>query len=133
MKPLTRDLAISLGTVIVLVSVILVFGRSCQSGVLGSLELRVVNDTARTVQIQPCWDVQCLDTHGLPPAVLRPRASKDETWLPNVGGGVVVVGVQRPGAKPWQIAGCLISTYAPGQKLGTVRLSQQRACFQGGG
>ncbi len=58
-------------------------------------DLRVVNDTHRTVTIQPCWDLDCLDTHGLHacghsrpairsrrPVTSRPTA-EDKSWWPS--------------------------------------------------
>ena len=134
LKPLQRDLAIAGGIMVALLAGILIGARGCQSGVLGSFDPRIVNDTKQTVQVQPCWDPQCLDTHGMPAAVLHPGASTvvADRW-PNDIGGVIVIDVQKPGAKRWQIGTCIVGFYAPGQKAGTVRVSKHQACPKGGG
>ena len=93
-------------------------------------DLKVVNDTHRTVTIQPCWDLVCLDTHGLPPAVIAPGSSVHSGGnFPTDQGAEIVVAIRKPGGKPWEFSSCLITGFAAHQDTGVVRVSHARKCF----
>ncbi len=131
MAPITRAFVVTVG--IVLVLAIFMFAlRDWRGGEIGYVDLRVVNNTPRTVQIQPCWDLDCLNTAGLRARILRPRESVHVggQW-PNDVDQKIVVAIQRPGAKPWQFEGCLVTLFRSGQKWGDVRVSHLRPCFTG--
>ncbi len=94
-------------------------------------DLKVVNDTHRSVTIQPCWDLVCLDTKGLPASVIAPGSSVHSAGhFPTDRGGEVVVAIRKPGGKPWEFSSCLITAFAPQQDTGVVRVSHARKCFR---
>jgi hypothetical protein len=128
--PIVRAFLASLAGVVAIFGLIVGIG-SCQHGI-GWFHVRVVNDTRRPVTIQPCWDPDCLNFRGLPAAVIRPGAARTEppAW-PNDAGQQIVLAIHKPGGKPWQFAGCLVTSYVQGQTTGTVRVSQMRPCFTG--
>ena len=131
MGPITRALVAS-GAVILVLAIVIFALRGWSGTQIGFFDLRVVNDTHRTVQIQPCWDVDCHDTHGLRAKILRPGKAVfvRGDWANDIGQRIVVA-VQRPGAKSWQFEGCLVTLFSARQKGGDVRVSQQRPCFTG--
>lgn len=105
-----------------------VVSSGCQWDETKFFDLRVVNDTHRTATIRPCWDLDCLNMHGMPITVLRPgRSHHEDEWWANDTGLRVSVAVLKPGGR--RIVGCLITSYAQGQPSGVVRLSQERPCF----
>ena len=104
---------------------------ACQWDETRFFDLRVVNNTHRTVRIRPCWDVNCLDMSGMRVAVLRPGDTQDEGSLwTNDAGEEVSVAVLGPVGKQ-HIIGCLITSFKPGQPKGLVRMSQERPCISG--
>lgn len=131
MGPVTRALVAS-GAVILVLAILIFSLRGWGGTQIEFFDLRVVNDTHRTVQIQPCWDVDCRDTHSLPAKILRPRkaAHAGGKWSNDIGQEIVVA-VRQPGAKPWQFEGCLVTQFSAGQKRGDVRVSRLRPCFTG--
>ncbi len=99
---------------------------ACQWDETRFFDLRVVNDTHRTVKIQPCWDTYCLDMSKLPVTALPPGASHHEaSWWPNDSGDQVSVAVRSPGRRGFL---CLTTTYGPGQPSGVVRVSRRAPC-----
>lgn len=93
------------------------------------LDLRVVNDTRRTVTVQPCWDFYCLDTLGLSAHVLKPgRSVHERDEFSTDIGKKIVVAIRKPGGKRWQFSACMITTFAPGQPSAVVRVSDARPC-----
>ena len=112
---------------VVAVAVVFLFQPTSK---ISFFDLRVVNDTQRSVTIQPCWDLVCLDTHGLPDAVIAPgRSVQEGGHFPTDRGGAIVVAIRKPGGKPWEFSSCLISSFAAHQDTGVVRVSHARQCF----
>jgi hypothetical protein len=94
------------------------------------LDLHIVNDTHETVTVQPCWDLDCLDIHGLRAEVLRPGGSVLATnqWPTDVG-GEIATGIRKPGSNPRKFYGCIYTGAAPGQQTAIARVSHAHACF----
>jgi hypothetical protein len=99
---------------------------------IGFVDVRIVNDTHRTVTIQPCWDLNCLDIRGLQPHVVRPGRSVDVTgeYTSDVG-HEIAIGIRKRGGKPWQFSSCVVTGTAAGQRIGLVRVSKAQPCFTG--
>jgi hypothetical protein len=126
---LRRDFAIVLAATGVIVALILLFGPKSK---ISFLDLRVVNDTHRTVTIQPCWDLDCLDFRGLQPSVIQAGRSVHVTghYATDVG-HEIVVGIRKPGGKPWQFSSCMVTGTAAGQPKDVIRVSKAQPCFTG--
>jgi len=124
-----KELLIAAAVFVPIVAVILLWRPSSK---ITFFDLRIVNDTHRTVTVHPCWDLDCLDINGLPASVLRPGASVDSAgnFTTDVG-HEIVVGIRKPGGKPWQFSACMMIATAPGQPTGVVRVSKARPCFTG--
>src|SRR5947209_1545304 len=87
-------------------------------------DLKIVNDTHRTVTVHPCWDIDCHDVVGLPASVLRPGRSVHSAGnFPTDSGHEIVVGIHKPGAEVNVFSSCIVTASAPGQKTGVVRVS----------
>jgi hypothetical protein len=125
-----KELLIGLAVFVPIFAVVLLW-RPGQK--ISFLDLRIVNDTQRTVTVQPCWDADCLDIHGLHAAVLRPGRSVHATnqWPTDVGQGLIVVGIRKPSGNPRTFSACIVTASAPGQKTGLVRVSHARPCLTG--
>ncbi len=122
-----RDILIVLAIMAVSFTLILLFGPKSR---ITFFDLRVLNDTNRTVTVQPCWDLDCIDFHGLAPAVLRPGRSFHSTGhFPTDVGHLITLGIRKPGGKPGEFSSCLAKATAPGQQKGLVRVSSAQACF----
>ena len=95
-------------------------------------DLRIVNDTQRTVRVHPCWDINCINITGLPESTLRPGQSVHSSgnFATDVG-NEIVVGIRKPGGKVWQFSSCMMITAPAGRQAGTVRVSKARPCFTG--
>ena len=95
-------------------------------------DLRIVNNTSRTVTVQPCWDVDCLDIHGLQASTLRPGGSVHSSGhFATDAGHVIVTGIRKPGGDPRRFSSCIVTTSAPGQQTGLALVSHARPCFTG--
>ena len=94
------------------------------------MSIRVVNDTQRTLRIQPCWDLNCDNTIGLPDAIFRPGDSKRVAgkWVNNVP-EQVVIGILRPHAEAFHYEGCVLRFFEPGKKVGVIRVSREGPCL----
>jgi hypothetical protein len=120
---------IVLGVSALIVSLILLFGPNSK---ITFLDLRVVNDTHRTVTIQPCWDLDCLDIRGLQSSVIPPGRSVHVTGhyatdVPHE----IAVGIRKPGGKPWQFSSCMITGTAAHQPKDLIRVSKAQPCVTG--
>ncbi len=94
------------------------------------LDLRVVNNTHQTVAVQPCWDVDCLDIHGLRAAVLRPGGSfHDSNQWPTDVGHEIALGIRAPGGNRRKFSACIVTFSQAGVKTGLARVSQAHPCF----
>jgi hypothetical protein len=91
---------------------------------------KVVNDTNRTLTVQPCWDAACFDRRRLSPVVVPPGGT------PRVAGRFandvpqsIVVAILRPGQPDYPpFASCVIGHFPPGTKVAVLRLSQSQQC-----
>jgi hypothetical protein len=122
-----KELSIVSAILLAIVAVILIWQPQSK---ISFFDLKIINDTNKTVTLQPCWDLVCLDTHGLPSHVLAPGHSVvDGGHFPTDRGGGVVVAIVKPGGKPGQFSSCLITGFAPNQNTGTIRVSHARKCY----
>ncbi len=129
MSPLKKELLVAGCVLVPIVAVILLWRPSSK---ITFFNLRIVNDTQRSVTVQPCWDLTCLDVKGLSASELRPgRAVRSYGHFPTDSGHEIVVGIQKEGGKPWQFSSCMFITTAPGEQTGTVRVSKAKACLPG--
>jgi len=121
---LGRAAAISLVLAGIAAVLIIEFGPN-QS--IGFMRIKVINDTAQTVKVQPCWDIDCLQRNGLAATIVPPHrtpivASKwpDDVW------NQVAIGVVKPKTV---LAGppahCVIGLFPPHTAVGVVRVSEQ--------
>src|SRR4051812_48652197 len=100
MTSTVRALWISLAFVAVGVA-LLFWARGCSWNEIGIMKLKVVNDTGQTVQIQPCWDLACVDIAGLPTFDLGPgdaRRIGGRLGFENDVGQLIAIGVLKPHA-----------------------------------
>lgn len=89
-------------------------------------DLTVVNDTGHSLRFQPCWDVRCTDTTGMPIDTLAPGASRRTApWSNSVGG---TVGLREIALDSGKVVGCLTIRFKKGQENGTAALSLARPC-----
>ena len=100
------------------------------SNSIGFMRFRVINDTKRTLKIQPCWDLDCLDRIGLRPSIIPPRSSPlvgGNRWeLDNTFGAQITVAVLEPNetvAPPF--AHCVVSLFPPQTKVGVIRVTER--------
>ena len=99
---------------------------------IGFMRLKVVNDTKRAVNIQPCWDLRCWDTHGLPDQIVRPGEAKkvssrwaDDRWT-LVSVGVLPSNVDIREAE--NVEGCLVNVFPPHTRVAVFFVSNERKC-----
>jgi hypothetical protein len=93
------------------------------------MRIRVVNDTQRTVKVQPCWDLACYETINMRQAIVRAGSSRLITGLwSDDAPHTVVVGVLRPRAEAFHFEGCLHGFFNPGLKVGLMHVSQEGIC-----
>lgn len=122
-----RELLVALAVFVPVFAVVLLWRPTSH---VTFFDLKILNDTPRTVTVHPCWDLDCLDTHGLPESVLPPGGSvQSNGHFPIDTGHEIVVGIRKPGGKPWQFSSCMVTLAAPAQKAGVVRVSHARPCF----
>ena len=122
-----REILIALAVFVPIFVLVVVFRPVSK---ISFLNLRVVNDTHQSVRIQPCWDLVCLDTHGLPGAVIAAgRSVQEGGHFPTDRGGEVVVAIRKPGGKTWEFSSCMFKRFAPEQDTGVVRVSHARKCL----
>ena len=95
------------------------------------MRMRIVNDTQRTVKVQPCWDIDCIDIHSLSSSILRPgdvvRGGSLWEWEDDLG-HVISVAVLKPSAEAFQFDGCVVRVFEPHTKVGVFRVSQLTTC-----
>ena len=129
MRKLRRDFLISGAITVSAFALIVLLGPSSK---ITFVDLLVVNDTGRTVTIQPCWDLDCLHIHGLSASVLRPGGTFHSAGnFPTDIGQQIVFGIRKPGGKPWQFSSCIVTVTAAGQQTGRVLVSNAQPCFTG--
>jgi hypothetical protein len=89
------------------------------------LDLRTINDTASTVNVQGCWDAHCRDTSNMLSNDVGPGASSEQAFWNSVeSGGIAVVRISRGNV----VTGCLVVRYAKGQEHATARVSDAHSC-----
>lgn len=98
---------------------------------IGFLRMKIVNDTNRTVKIQPCWDIGCNDVRTLPAVIVHPgERSKVAGKSPNDYWQWVTVAVLEPDAdesgRNWD--GCLLNSFPPHLKVGVLFVSNEVKC-----
>jgi hypothetical protein len=124
-----KELLIGLAVFVPIVAVILLWRPSAK---ISFLNLRILNDTHRTVTVQPCWDFDCLNINGLPASLLRPGGSVHSSGhFASNAGHEIVVGIRKPGGNPRKFSSCMMIGIAAGQTTGLVRVSRGRPCFTG--
>ena len=103
---------------------------------IGLMRLKVVNNTNRTVRVQPCWDLNCHDTLGLRDSIVRPgqRANVSSEWADDVVESISIA-VLKPAASVPNFEGCLVNTFMPHVKVGVFYVSTETTCpvSSGGG
>ena len=126
---LHKTLFVCVVLIAAMAGLILAFGPNHS---IGFMRLKVVNDTQRTVTIQPCWDRACLDHGGLQPVVVPPGGMPHVAGkkFPNDVPEALVVAIVRPGGQDFPpFAGCVMDTFPPGTKVAVFRVSEARVCF----
>ena len=96
----------------------------------GFMSVRVVNDTTRTVKVQPCWDAACFDILGVKERTLRPGASwriPRFEWVNNFP-ELIVLGVLKPYAEPMHFNGCLLAFFPPRTDEAVFHVSLKGQC-----
>ena len=131
MAPLLRSFLTSLAIVAAIFGVIFAT-RGFVGQKTAYFDLKDMNDTQRKVTVEQCWDLSCIDTHGLRPSVLPPGRSVHENreYLNDIG-PLINVDIRKPGGNPFAFASCMYISFNSGQKTGLVRVSQARPCFTG--
>jgi len=121
---LARSASISIVLVAIAAVLIIEFGPN---QAIGFMRIKVVNDTERTVKIQPCWDIDCLQRNGLPTTIVPPHRSPivASKW-PNDVWNQVSIGVVKPSTVVIRPpAECVIRVFAPGTVVGVIRVSER--------
>ena len=131
MAPLLRSFLASVAIVAAIFGVIFAT-RGFVGQKTAYFDLKVMNDTQRKVTVEQCWDLSCIDTHGLRPSVLPPGhfVHENREYLNDIG-RLINVGIRKPGGNPFDFESCMYITFEAGQKTGLVRVSQALPCFKG--
>ena len=119
----------SIALVLVAIGAVLMF-KFGPNNSRGIMRLRVVNDTERTLKIQPCWDLDCVDRIGLTPTIIPPHHH------PMVGGKYwqwentywlnITVAVLKPNETAYPpYAHCVVTLIAPKQEVGVIRVTER--------
>lgn len=119
-----------LGLLITVIVAVVMVGSACGaaldlSALSNFLTLRVVNDTSRTVTIEPCPDRHCRPHgHDLVESIAPGQSARIATWLNNMPGLATV----RVATTDGGLLGCLRVRYLRGQTNARVRVSTVIRC-----
>jgi hypothetical protein len=114
-----------------IVAVLALIGVGCSNqGILDQaplanfVDVRVVNDSAETVEVTGCWDRHCHDTKTMLTDSIRPSQYRDEALWNNSDPGVGAVRFHRGGST----VGCVAFRWRKGQEHATLSASQATPC-----
>jgi hypothetical protein len=97
---------------------------------IGFFPVRVINDTKRTLKIQPCWDLDCLDSIGLATTTIPPHHTPivgGPKWQwENTGWQQITVAVLKPTDDPLPpFDRCVVSLFPPKTRVGIIRVTER--------
>jgi hypothetical protein len=127
---LRRDLLIVAVAIATAFALGLFINNRMGGGTTSFLDLRVLNDTHRTVTVRSCWDLDCYNTRGFRPIVIGPGRSGHQAGEFAIDRGQeLALAIGKPDAKSQRFSLCLTTWIAAGQKTGLVRISQAQPCL----
>lgn len=131
--------AASIALVLVAIGAVLII-KFGPNQAIGFMRIEVRNDTNKTVQVQPCWDINCNNHLGLDPTIVPPGkhpivGGDRYQWENDVWHGISIA-VLKPTATAPDFEGCVVDSPPKYAKVWVFRVSRMGACphvSEGGG